>query len=261
MRQLFLNDRIILGIIIINACIIFLLGFNLPDKLHHTLNRIDHFITVLFILEVLVKWSVFGISEYFKSTWNTFDFVLTVVAIPSLIALFFPMSFMGDLEFILALRVLRAFKSFRLLQFIPNIDSLLLGVRRALKSSIIIVISLVIYLFTTSILSYYLFHNTAPELFGNPLISLYSIFKVFTIEGWNEIPEQLVTGYSGLQATMTYIFFVIVLLTGGIFGLSLVNSVFVDAMVSDNNDKLESKVDELHQKMNQLLESFDSNKK
>lgn len=38
------------------------------------------------------------------------------------------------------------------------------------------------------------------------------------------------------------------------FGLSIVNSIFVDAMVSDNNDALELKVAELEKKIDLLLE-------
>jgi len=48
--------------------------------------------------------------------------------------------------------------------------------------------------------------------------------------------------------------FIFILLTGGIFGLSLVNSIFVDAMVSDNNDELEKKIDDLNEKVSKLLE-------
>jgi len=50
------------------------------------------------------------------------------------------------------------------------------------------------------------------------------------------------------------LYFIVILLSGGIFGLSLINAIFVDAMVSDNNDVLEKKVDELTEKINQLLE-------
>lgn len=45
-----------------------------------------------------------------------------------------------------------------------------------------------------------------------------------------------------------------ILITGGIFGLSLVNSIFVDAMVQDNNDELEKKVDLLNKKIDRLLD-------
>lgn len=53
---------------------------------------------------------------------------------------------------------------------------------------------------------------------------------------------------------MTYVFFIFVLLSGGIFGLSIVNSIFVDAMISDNNDYLEKKVNEMDEKLNKLIE-------
>jgi voltage-gated sodium channel len=54
---------------------------------------------------------------------------------------------------------------------------------------------------------------------------------------------------------LTKIYFVLILLTGGIFGLSLVNSIFVDAMVSDNNDELENKIDSLEKKIDNLIDN------
>jgi voltage-gated sodium channel len=46
----------------------------------------------------------------------------------------------------------------------------------------------------------------------------------------------------------------VVLFFGGIFGLSLVNSIFVDTMISDNNVPLEEKIEELEKKIDRLLE-------
>ena len=48
-------------------------------------------------------------------------------------------------------------------------------------------------------------------------------------------------------------YFIFVVFSGGIFGLSLVNSIFVDAMVSDNNDELEKKIDNLETKITLLI--------
>ena len=42
-----------------------------------------------------------------------------------------------------------------------------------------------------------------------------------------------------------------------IIGLSVVNSIFVDAMVSDNNDDVKLKLDEIEEKVNKLLENTD----
>ncbi|HRD83001.1 MAG: hypothetical protein IAE84_13065 [Saprospiraceae bacterium] len=50
------------------------------------------------------------------------------------------------------------------------------------------------------------------------------------------------------------LFFMSVFFFGGVIGLSIVNSIFVDSMVSDNNDSLELKVDALQRKIDLLLE-------
>ena len=251
-KKLFLNEKIILILILLNSVTIFVSGFEIAPDNRFILSLTDNLITGLFIAEIIVKFQEFGIKNYFKSNWNKFDFILVALSFPTLIA------FIGNLEitsfsFLLVFRVMRVFKSFRFLKFIPGIEHLVKGIRRALKASIVVLIGFVIYIFIIGIFSFYLFKEISPEYFGNPLKSLYSIFKIFTVEGWYEIPEQLTRGLSATTSFFTYMYFIFVVTSGGIFGLSLVNSIFVDAMVSDNNDELENKIDLLDQKIDKLL--------
>ena len=251
-KKLFLNEKIILILILLNSVTIFVSGFEISTNNRFILSLSDNLITGLFIAEIIVKLQEFGIKNYFKSNWNRFDFILVALSFPTLIA------FIGNLEitsfsFLLVFRVMRVFKSFRFLKFIPGIEHLVKGIRRALKASIVVLIGFVIYIFIIGIFSFYLFKEISPEYFGNPLKSLYSIFKIFTVEGWYEIPEQLTRGLSATTSFFTYMYFIFVVTSGGIFGLSLVNSIFVDAMVSDNNDELENKIDLLDQKIDKLL--------
>jgi voltage-gated sodium channel len=251
-KKLFLNEKIILILILMNSVTIFVSGFEISPNNRFILSLTDNLITGLFIAEIIVKFQEFGIKNYFKSNWNKFDFILVALSFPTLIA------FIGNLEitsfsFLLVFRVMRVFKSFRFLKFIPGIEHLVKGIRRALKASIVVLIGFVIYIFIIGIFSFYLFKEISPDYFGNPLNSLYSIFKIFTIEGWYEIPEQLTRGLSSTTSFFTYMYFIFVVTSGGIFGLSLVNSIFVDAMVSDNNDELENKIDLLDQKIDKLL--------
>ena len=139
------------------------------------------------------------------------------------------------------------------MKFIPKIEELLNGVQRALKASVFILIGFFLYIFIIGVLSFSLFKNLSPEYFTDPLTSLYSTFKIFTVEGWAEIPDSIIQNATG-STFFIYLYFIFILLTGGIFGLSLVNSIFVDAMVSDNNDELEKKVDNLNLKLDKLLE-------
>jgi voltage-gated sodium channel len=48
---------------------------------------------------------------------------------------------------------------------------------------------------------------------------------------------------------------------GGIIGMSFINSVFVDAMVSDNNDEVEAKLDEINKKLTELTKELERARK
>ncbi|HNS17344.1 MAG TPA: ion transporter [Bacteroidales bacterium] len=253
LKKLLLNDGFILVLIIINAIVLFLQGFDFPVHVLKVLSIIDNIITMIFVAELCVKLIQYGPANFFKSAWNIFDAVIILLAVPSLFEWF--TGFGGrPTEYILVLRVLRVFKFFRFIRFLPDVHKVLTGFKRAMKTSMVIILGFFVYGFIVAVLSCYLYRNTAPEYFHTPLSSFYSIFKIFTIEGWYAIPDLIAGRTNEAAAVLTRIYFVFILVTGGIFGLSLVNSVFVDAMVSDNTDPLERKVDELEKKIDKLLE-------
>jgi voltage-gated sodium channel len=213
---------------------------------------IDNSITALFILELIFKCQGYGFKGYFVSNWNKLDFVLILLSVPALITFIFNLNII-DFSFLLVFRIMRVFKAFRFFKFIPNVGELVAGVQRALKASVFVFLGFAVYIFIIGVLSFYLFQNSGSEYFKTPMVSLYSTFKIFTVEGWFEIPEQIIDGYSKTATFFTYLYFIFVVLTGGIFGLSIVNSIFVDSMVSDNNDVLEKKIDRLDSKINEIL--------
>jgi voltage-gated sodium channel len=257
-RRLFLNDNVILAIIILNAFTIMLSAFeDLSSQIMQIITIADNIITILFILELIFKISSWGILKYLKSNWNKMDFILILLSVPALASWIFGLPLTG-LSFFLVFRVLRVFKSFRFIKFIPGINDLISGISRALKTSFIILLGFAIYIFIIGILSCYLYRNAAPEFFGDPIISFYSFFKIFTMEGWTEIPETIALNSSEAIAVLTKIYFVIILITGGIFGLSLVNSIFVDAMLSDNTEDIEKKIDGLDDRFNKLDDKINS---
>ncbi len=255
----FLNDKIILGFIIANAAIIFAQesGFTMP-----WLYFLDIAISFIFVIEMIVKHRAFGLKNYWKDSWNRLDGVLVIISLPSLFEIFFTTGL--NLSFVLALRVFRVFKFFRIIRFLPNIKELSKGLKKALKDSYAVFLSFIIIIFIFALLNCSLFAKSAPEYFATPLDSIYSIFKLFTIEGWFEIPEVIADYYSDAPFVVHVVklYFSLLLIVGGVIGLSLINSVFVDAMVSDNNDELNKEVAKLHEKIDSLTEKIDElNKK
>ena len=245
-KRFFQNDIIMLVLVLINTGIIFISGF-MPNQ--GALLIVDSTFTLVFLIEALVKIHAQGFSSYWSDGWNRFDFILVMLALPSCINVFgidFPAT-----RILLSLRTMRAFKSFRLLQFIPNIHRLLNGIKMAFKASLIVVIGMIVFLLVFSIITTFLFGNIVPDYFGNPAISVYSIFRLFTIEGWYEMPEAIAIKSGTAMAVFAKVYFSFLLFSGGIIGMSLVNSIFVDAMVADNNDEVLKKLEHIEKKLEQ----------
>lgn len=254
LRNLFLNEFFILGLIVINAIVIFIDEFDVNLR---ALDYIEAFITTLFIAEIAVKTSHYGLRNYFADNWNRFDFIVVFISLPSLAIVFYG-DFFVEANVFLTLRVLRVFKSFRLIRFMPEVDSFVKSIKRALRASYIILLGFVILIFITALISCSLYKDIAPEYFRNPIVSIYSIFQLFSVEGWYEIPDLIAERSSDTTAFFAKAYFSVLLMGGGILGLSLVNSIFVDAMVSDNTDDLEDDVKQLTEKIESLEEKIDT---
>lgn len=251
-KNLLLNDKTIIGLILLNAFIIFLKGFEISFRLDYALLQLDNIITVIFVFELYIKIKIEGFRNFSKSRWNIFEAILIISAFPTLLVWILNLS-MLQLDFLLVFRILRIFKLFRLIRYVPNIDGLISGVKRALRASLVVLLGFFIFIFIFSMLSHQLFKEITPELFGSPLDAVYVVFQVFTVEGWNEIPIIISENSSPLTSSLVKFYFSAILLTGGILGLSIMNSIFVDAMTSDNNDELEKKIVRLESKIDALI--------
>ena len=238
-KRFFTNDNIMLVLVLINTGIIFISGF--WSNQVGALVTIDSIFTLLFLVEAIIKINVYGFSRYWADGWNRFDFIIVLLALPSCINIF-GVDFPGT-SILLSLRTMRAFKSFRLLKFVPNI----------------VAIGLIVLLLVFSIITTFIFGNAAPEYFGNPALSVYSIFRLFTIEGWYDMPEAIAANSGTAMAVFAKIYFSILLFMGGIIGMSLVNSIFVDAMAADNNDEVLEKLSKLEEKLDKMFNSEEKN--
>lgn len=238
-----------LSLVVVNTITIFIGGYFSASRLFIWT---DSFFTLLFLLEVIVKVRTFGWKEYWKDNWNKFDFIITLIAIPSLMNIFTNTGVATNI--LLSLRTLRVFKSFRLLKFIPNINGLLKGIGVAIKTSFIVCVAFSIMLLIIAILSTTLYGKITPDLFGDPGLSLFTIFRLFTGDGWSEIPTQIAANSSVFIGRATRVIFAVLFFVGGILGLSLVNSIFVDALAGDNNDNVLQRLDELEKNNTSLNE-------
>ena len=71
---------------------------------------------------------------------------------------------------------------------------------------------------------------------------------MFTIEGWYDIPNAIADNTSPLIGTISKIAFCLIVLIGGMFGMSFVTSSFTDELAVDNNDNVMKELQELKDK-------------
>lgn len=240
-------------IILLNVVIIYLMYFPaLKDNL--LLELIDQAFILIFLVEAIVKLSVLKPRHYFASSWNRFDFVIVVGSLPTLLINFIEVP---DTSLLIILRLFRLIRILRFIRFVPNLGQVLEGLGRALRASVFVLVALLVLNLMTAIFTCHFYGEIAPELFGDPLLSIYSIFKLFTLEGWDDIPR-FIASRTDLPwlVWVTRFYFVIVVLIGGIFGMSLANAVLIDEMTMDNNQELEKKIDDMHQELRLLREEL-----
>ena len=238
-----IREATVLTVITLAGGVLFLDAFPaIHDQWHPLLFAIDYACILFFVVEAYLKIRVHRFSGYWKSVWNRFDFLVVIASVPVLISPFGNAD-LAEFTVVLLLRLGRLLRFFRIVRFMPNAELIWRGVARSLRASVGIFLVLVLLIFILGMGANMLFGEIAPQFFGDPFISLYSIFKVFTVEGWYDIPESLAaSGLDGSWLIYLRVYFIFTVLVGGILGLSLANAIFVDEMTADNTRLLEQEM-------------------
>lgn len=255
-KSIFLKDNIVMVLIIINTILIFLSESGINNAL---ILYLDLFCTLFFIVEMIVKISTYKFKKYWSDNWNRLDFILVVISIPS-ITTFFIDNHLGNLSILLALRLLKIFRVFRLFHFFPNIDQIADGFKRALNQSKAILVGFMVIILISGLINCCLFRNIVPEYFSTPFRSIYTVFRIFTVEGWYEIPDAIAAATSPWLGKLSRLYFCLLLCGGGIIGMSFINSVFVDAMAEDNNDDVKEQLHRIEKQLEKIQEELNEKK-
>ena len=250
LKRLFLNEKAVMTVILINAVGIYLQvsGYETPG-----LTILDFACTIFFIIEMAVKHQEYGLRGYWKDGWNRMDGILVLLSIPSVVNVFVP-TIASNLSVLLILRVLRVLRFFRVMHFFPNFPKVIRGFKTAMRESYGVLLSFFVIIVIFGLLNCSMFQDADPEHFSTPLRSIYSVFQICTVEGWYDIPNSIAAyyGHSVIIPHLVRVYFTLLLIMGGIIGMSFINSIFVDAMVADNNDDMKKQIESLQKSIDEL---------
>lgn len=111
LQKFLINDFFILALIVINAAVLFLDSFDTVRQSCPWLIRIDFFISLFFIIEMILKIRLLSWKTYISDKWNVFDCLLNLSIFPSFIL------FVMDEPHVLFLTIIRLVRIARFLRF------------------------------------------------------------------------------------------------------------------------------------------------
>ncbi|ELD1800110.1 ion transporter [Vibrio fluvialis] len=222
-----------LSFLILVQCLLFVFESYVSN--FNILSYAQFAIDCVFLIDLLIKIKLLG-RGFFRKPLNIFDSIVVFISFAFHLV-------MENSNTITVLRVVRLLRLFKLLSFVPNVEHIIKGIGRALRASRGVFLMLSILVIFFSILGYLLFKNSIPSHFSDPILSSYTVFSLFTVEGWNEIPS--LVSPNSIEHYLIRAYVITVIVCGSFFALSLANAIFIDEMVMDNNDDVEVKIREL----------------
>lgn len=229
-------QHLITGVILLAAIVVGVeTSPSLVSRHAATLHALDRIILGIFVAELGVKIVAFGRRpwRFFADPWNCFDFL--VVA-----ACFLPI----NAGYITVLRLARLLRVLRLVRAIPRLQVLVGALLRSIPSMAYVGLLLLLLFYAYGVAATFLFSANDPVHFGSLPISVLSLFRVVTLEGWTELMYiQMrgcdVIGYDGMaelctqpsaQPGLAVAFFVSFVLLGTMIVLNLFIGVIMNGM-------------------------------
>lgn len=151
---------------------------------------VDSVFLGVYVLELGLKYYVWR-GAFFRSGWNTFDFVIVVISLAEVAWLVVIGSLAGFNPKIFRLlrlfRAIRAFRALRVLRTITFFQNLQIIVSTLLRSipawgSISLLLVLVLYIF--AIIGVQLYGDIYPQRFGSLWVACFSLFQLITLDDW-----------------------------------------------------------------------------
>lgn len=242
-RNNHLFEGFVISVILVSAISIGFSTFDefLEDKYITWLQRLDYFITLFFLVEVLIRIiAEKSLFKFFKNGWNTFDFIVVFVSL-------IPID--GN-ETVLLARLIRIFRLLRLISFVPQFrvltEALILSIPRV--GYVMLFMFVVFYIYGA--LGSLLFGELDPLHWGNIGLAMLTLFQTATLEGWPDLLYEAFAVYP-----WSWIFFVSFIIINSLIFMNMIIGVIIDVIVRTNDEEVPENI-ELLEKINHKVDSL-----
>ena len=143
------------------------------------LDALDFIVLGIFVLEAVIKIVADGKKplNYFKNSWNVFDFSIVVVCLLPIEAN----------NFVAVLRLARVLRVLKLVSAIPRLQILVGAVLKSIPSIGYVFILALLHFYIYGCMATFLYSDNDPVHFRNLQTSMLSLFRAVTLEDWTDL--------------------------------------------------------------------------
>ncbi len=237
--RLFQNS--VIFIIVLSAISIGAKTYELPVFFSSMLVVLDNGITLFFLVEILLRFTVYENRRRFLADgWNLFD---TIIVIGSLIPV-------GNADAVLIGRLLRVFRVLRLVSVVPELRSLINALLKAIPRMGYIALLMFIIFYIYGAIGSLFFKDIDEVLWGDVSIAMLTLFRVATFEDWTDVM------YATMEVhPLSWLFYLtFIFLTAFVF-LNMMVGTILEVMTEEHN---KASAEKAHQERHDMAEKLTS---
>lgn len=180
---------------------------------------IDRVIMGVFTLELVLRLGSHlpQPGRFFRDPWNVFDFVIVVVCLLPL----------GG-HFAAVLRLARILRLLRVVSALPRLQFLVAALFKSLGSMGYVGILLLLLFYIYSVIGVSAFGRGDPGNFGSIPLTMLTLFRIITLEGWVEVMNAQFA--AGVNSAAVVIYFITFILIGTMVMLNLFIGIILNGM-------------------------------
>jgi len=213
-------ELFVVFVIIFSALIIGAKTYNIPQQLWTVMVWLDWAITVIFLLEIIIRFlGEENKLRFFQSGWNVFDTLIVVVSLVPI----------ENSDLALVGRLVRIFRVLRMVSIIPELRLLLNSLLKALPQLGYVVLLMFIIFYIYAAIGTTFFASINRELWGDISISMLTLFRVMTFEDWTDVMYETMEHYS-----LSWAFFISFIFFTAFAFLNMVIGIVVGVLEQEN---------------------------
>lgn len=194
------------------------------------LRGLDWFIMGIFTVELVLRLAAHlpAPGRFFRDPWNVFDFVIVVVCLLPV----------GG-HFAAVLRLARVLRLLRVVSTVPRLQFLVTALFKSLGSMGYVGLLLLLLFYIYSVIGVSLFGAGDEVNFGSISVTMLTLFRIITLEGWVEVMNaQFAAGVNGAAVVAYFVSFILV---GTMIMLNLFIGIILNGMTEMQADADERK--------------------